>query len=280
MAELPKPELAIFLSVVVVFVAAGIVGILQLRVNGDRYGRLLAPLISLGVALEAVLLIFRAATIKAVPLTGLFESMIVLTMVFGLIYLLLGIVVTAVWFGSTMVWLILGMTVLTAIAAEPSAQASAIAATPWAVAHGIAMVLGGACIAFAAVCAFLYLFGIGKLKRKEVMKVLGKVPNIERLERMNILAAGAGFVLLTLGIASGLGLTTLLKTGLVRWLTDVKVICTIAAWGLLGVILLLDHIGVLSNKTRTYVTVAAFVLVAFAILGAAVLGVTQHNFSV
>ncbi len=280
MAELPKPELAVFLSVVVVFVAAGIVGILQLRVNGDRYGRLLAPLISLGVALEAVLLIFRAAAIKAVPLTGLFESMIVLTMVFGLIYLLLGIVVTAVWFGSTMVWLILGMTVLTAIAAEPSAQASAIAATPWAVAHGIAMVLGGACIAFAAVCAFLYLFGIGKLKRKEVMKVLGKVPNIERLERMNILAAGAGFVLLTLGIASGLGLTTLLKTGLVRWLTDVKVISTIAAWGLLGVILILDHIGVLSNKTRTYVTVAAFILVAFAILGAAVLGVTQHNFSV
>lgn len=280
MAELPKPELAVFLSVVVVFVAAGIVGILQLRVNGDRYGRLLAPLISLGVALEAVLLIFRAAAIKAVPLTGLFESMIVLTMVFGLIYLLLGIVVTAVWFGSTMVWLILGMIVLTAIAAEPSAQASAIAATPWAVAHGIAMVLGGACIAFAAVCAFLYLFGIGKLKRKEVMKVLGKVPNIERLERMNILATGVGFVLLTLGIASGLGLTTLLKTGLVRWLTDVKVMCTIAAWGLLGVILLLDHIGVLSNKTRIYVTIGAFILVAFAILGVAVLGVTQHNFSV
>jgi len=283
MFELPMPEMVVFAFVIVIYLTAAIVGILQLLAGGEKYKRFLLPLVSLVVTLEAVILIFRAIAIKAVPLTGLFESMIVLTIVFGLIYLLFSIAIEQVWFGSVMVWVILVMILMAGAVARPASEPHPVAATPWAIAHGIAMVLGGASITFATTSAFLYLLGIHKLKRKKVMQVLGRVPNIEKLERMNLFGVRTGFVLITIGLISGLGLASLrlatLGTSIVEWLTDGKVVCTIAAWVLLAMVLVLNRLLLLKGKTRAYMTMAAFVLVLFAILGVTVLGATQHDFS-
>lgn len=279
MLELPMPEMVIFIFVVVVYLAAAIVGILQLLAGGEKYKRFLWPLVLLAVTLEVVLLIFRAVAIKAVPLTGLFESMVVLTIVFGLIYLLLRGAIRQVWFGSVVVWVILGMVLMAATVAKPASEAHAVAATPWAIAHAITMILGGASIMFATTSAFLYLLGNHRLKLKKVMQVLGRVPNIEKLEQMTLFGIRAGFVLFTIGLISGLGLIWLLGTGIFEWLTDGKVICIIAAWGLLGIMLLLNRMLLLKGKARAYMTIAVFVLVLFAILGASILGTTQHNIS-
>jgi ABC-type uncharacterized transport system permease subunit len=273
------PEIIVFLSAVFIHVTAAIVGILQVLAGGQRYRRFLPPLVSLAVALEAVILIFRAVALKAIPLTGLFESMIVLTIVFGLIYLFFSIFIQQVWFASVMVWTILTMIVMAGIVAKPAAEPDEIAATPWAIAHGIAMILGGASITLAAASAFLSLLGRSRLKRKEVMQVLGKVPNIEKLERMNLLGVRVGFVLLTIGQIGGLGLASKPGAGIVAWLTDIKVICTIAAWILLGIILVLSRMLLLKDKMKAYLTVVAFMLILFAILGVTILGATQHDFT-
>lgn len=263
----------------VLFLAAALVGVLQLLAGSEKYRRFLRPLILLAVVLEVVLLIFRAVAIKAVPLTGLFESMIVLTVVFGLVYLLLSTAIRQVWFGSIMAWIIFAMVLMAGIVAKPVSEAHEAAATSWAIGHGITMILGGASIMFATASAFLYLLGRGRLKRKEIIQVLGRVPNIEKLEQMTLLGIKAGFVLITIGLISGLGLVWLLGTDIFEWLTDVKVVCIIAAWGLLGVMLLPARMLLLKGKTRAYMTIAVFVLLLFAILGVTVLGVTQHNFS-
>lgn len=279
MLGLPTPEIIVFLSAVLIHLVAAIVGILQLLAGGRKYKRFLSPLVSVAVALEVVILIFRAVALKAIPLTGLFESMIVLTIVFGLIYLFFSIAIGQVWFGSVMAWVILTMIVMAGIVAKPAAEPDAIAATPWAIAHGIAMILGGASITFATASAFLSFLGSRKLKRKEVMQVLGKVPNIEKLERMNLLGVRVGFVLLTIGLIGGLGLVSKPGTGIVAWLTDVKVICTIAAWVLLGIILVLSRMLLLKDKMKAYMTVVVFMLILFAILGVTILGATQHDFT-
>lgn len=279
MLELPMPEMVIFIFVVVVYLTAAIAGVLQLLDGGKKYKRFLPPLISLAVTLEAVILILRAVALKAIPLTGLFESMIVLTVVFGLVYLLLSSAIRQVWFGSVMAWIIFAMILMAGTVAKPVSEAHAIAATPWAIAHGIAMILGGASIMFATASAFLYLLGRGKLKRKEIIQVLGRVPNIEKLEHMNLFGARISFALLTIGLISGLGLASVVGTGIAGWLADGKVVCIIAAWILLGMILLLNRMLLLKGKARAYMTIVIFVLLLFAILGVTVLGVTQHNFS-
>ena len=276
--ELPMPEIIIFIFVIVVYLTAAIVGVLQLLAGGEKYKRFLWPLVLVAVSLEAVLLVFRAVAIKAVPLTGLFESMVVLTIVFGLIFLFLSSAIQQVWFGSVMVWVILGMFLMAGTVAKPASEVHDVAATPWAIAHGVTMILGGASIMFATASAFLYLLGNHRLKLKKVMQVLGRVPNIEKLEQMTLFGIRAGFILITIGLISGLGLIWLLKTGIFEWLTDGKVIFIIAAWGLLGIVLMLDRMLLLNGKARAYMTIAIFVLVLFAIL-VSVLGATQHDFS-
>ncbi len=281
MLGLSIPEIIIFAFVITLFLAAAIAGILQLPAGGEKYKRFLLPLVSLAVTLEAVMLIFRAVAIKAVPLTGLFESMIVLTIVFGLIYLFVSIAIQQVWFGSVMVWVIFGLIILAAIVAEPASEAHAAAATPWAIAHGIAMILSGAAAMLATASAVLYLLGRRKLKQKKVLQVIGRVPNIESLERMNLFGLKACFVLMTFGLAGGVGLAATsasLNMTAFDWLTDPKIVLITLAWLLLGSILALWRMVKLREKTIAYVTLLTFALILFAVVGTSVFCGSDHNF--
>lgn len=283
MPELPLPETVTFVLVVVTYFAAAVIGVLQLRPRGEKYSRFLLPLVSLAVTLEAVILIFRAVTIKAVPLTGLFESMIVLTIVFGLTYLFLRIAIQQVWFTSVMVWVLLVLVLLAAIVAKPAAQAHSAASTPWAIAHAIAMILAGAAAMLAMASAVLYLYARRKLKRKNLLEVLGKMPNIEELERMNLFGLKSCFVLMTFGLASGIGLAAATSTSLNRtaldWLTDAKIVLILVVWLLLGAILALWKTTKLKEKTIAHVTLVAFALILFAVVGTSIFCSTGHNFS-
>ena len=282
MFDLPFPEMAVFILVVVICLAATVVGVLQLFSRGEKLRRSLLALVALVITLEAVILIFRAIAIKAVPLTGLFESMIVLTIVFGLIYLFLSIAIHRVWFSSVMVWVMLLLVLMSGIVAEPASQAHEAASTPWAIAHAIAMILGGASAMLAASSAVLYLFAQRKLKQKKLLPVLGKVPNIEKLERMNLLGLKSCFVLMTFGLASGIGLaatTTSLNMTTLDWITDAKIVLITVVWLLLGTIIALWKIAKLKKKTIAHVTLIAFALILFAVVGTSVFCGTGHNFA-
>jgi ABC-type uncharacterized transport system permease subunit len=279
MLGLPIAEIVLLIFIMAFYLAAAIVGVLQLLTAGERYKPLLLPFVSLALILEVVILIFRAVTIKAVPLTGLFEFMIVLTIVFGLVYLYLSTTIRQVWFASVMVWIIFAMVLVTVIIAEPASKMHEVATTPWAIAHGATMLLGAASIMFAATSAFLYLLGSYRLKRKQIIQVLGRVPNIEKLEKMILLGAGAGFVLIALGIISGIGLVLAMKTSILEWLADIKVICILTAWILLGVELVLARFSLIKGKVKAYITMIVFALILFAILGVTILGITRHDFA-
>ncbi len=279
MLNLSAPEAVVFVMAVLAQAAAGVVAVLQLRPGRRRYDALPAALVLATVVLSAGLLVLRGLSIRAIPLTGLFESLIVLTVIFGVLYLSLRSAFEQVWFASVMIWVILGMIVAAAFVARPAAKPVELAATPWAVAHATAMILASASVMFAAANSGLYLLGSYRLKHKRIAQVLGRIPNMETLTRMNRLAARLGFVLLTVGVLSGLGLVSLLGTGVAKWLMDVKVLCILAAWSLLGLVVILDRLRLLQVKVRAYVTILAFGLLLFAMIGVTVAGATRHKFS-
>jgi ABC-type uncharacterized transport system permease subunit len=278
MFKLPLPEMIIFFLVAVIYIFAAVIGLFQLFPGGKKYHHFLLPFVSLAVSLEAVILIFRAVSIKALPLTGLFESLIVLTVIFGLLYLFLNIFIQQVWFGSLMVWIILVLYLIAGIFAQPAAEPLKIATTPWALVHGISMIMGGVSIILAAVSSFLFLLGRNKLKSKEVVKIIGRVPNIEKLEHMALFGVRAGFVFITIGIICGLGLVATTGRDFAAWLIDLKVIFIFAAWILSGTILILNFLFPLKGNTKALLTLLLFVFVVFAIIGVTLLSTTQHNF--
>jgi len=278
MLKLPLPELIIFVCVIAAYVGAAVAGVLQLLAKSEKSRRFPVPLVALAVALEAVILIFRAVAIKAVPLTGSFESMIVLSIVFGLTFLFLSIVIHRVWFSSVMVWVMLVIVLLAAVVARPASQASEMASTPWVIAHAISMILAGAAAMLATASAVLYLYSRRKLKRKDLLGVLGKVPNVEKLERMNLLGIKLCFILLTFGLVSGIGLSISLKMTSRAWLTDPKIVLIEIVWLLLGVILVLWKTIKLKEKSIAYMTLVAFALILFAVVGTSVFCGTKHDF--
>jgi ABC-type uncharacterized transport system permease subunit len=208
--------------------------------------------------------------------------MVVLTIVFGLIYLLLSSAIRQVWFGSVMVWAIVGMVLMAGTVAKPASEAHEAAATPWAIVHGIAMILAGVATMLATASALLYLLGRRKLKQKKVMQVLGKVPNFEKLEQMNLLGLKACFVLLTFGLVSGIGMAAANSAALGipahAWLADAKIVLIMVVWVLLGTILALRHKITLKGKKVAYATLVVFFLIVFAIVGTTVFCGTKHDF--
>jgi ABC-type uncharacterized transport system permease subunit len=278
MFKLPLPELIVFAVVIASYLAAAAAGVLQLLSGGEKYRRFLLPLVALAVTLEAVILIFRAVTIKAVPLTGSFESMIVLTIVFGLTYLFLSIGIQKVWFGSVMVWVMLVLILLAAAVAKPASQAYAMASTPWAIAHGISMVLAGAAAMLATASAVLYLYSRRKLKRKDLLGVLGKVPNIEKLEHMNLFGVKSCFIMLTFGLVTGIGLSVSLGWTGRDLLTDPKIVLIVIVWLLLGAMLVLWKTVKLKEKTIARLTIVVFALILQAVVGTSIFCGTGHDF--
>ncbi len=282
MSGLPTSEFVVFVSMVVIYIAAAITGVLQVVATGRKYRRFLVALVGAAITLEIVILLLRGIAINAVPLTGLFESMIVLTVVFGLIYLFLSITIKQVWFDCVVVWIILLMVLTAGSVAAPAAQPWAIAATPWAIAHGIAMILGGASLTFAAASAALYLLGRNKLKNKKVLHILGKMPDLEKLELMNLRSLEACFLLVTFGMAGGIGMAVINSAALgmsfANWLTDPKIVLILIIWTLLSITLILKRTIALKGKTIAYLTITAFVLILFALVGTAVFCGTRHNF--
>lgn len=279
MRDLSVPEIAVLLLCVAAHLTAGVVASLQLVAKGRRSGAMFAPLLLTAVVLDAAMLGLRALSIGAVPLTGLFESLLLLALVLGVLCLLLRPTVDQVWFSSVMAWVILGMILAAALVAKPASKPQAVAATPWALAHATAMILASASIMFAAASSVLYLLGSHRLKRKKIVLVLGRIPNLETLARMNRAGMRVGFLLLALGVVTGLCLAFLHGPGIVPWLLDVKVICIVLAWSLLGAILILDRLRLLKGKARAYATLVVFGLLLVAVVGATVTGATQHRFS-
>jgi len=277
MLKLPPSELIIFTCVIAASFGAAVAGVLQLLARFERCKRFPVPLVALAVTLEAVMLIFRAVEIKAVPLTGSFESMIVLSIVFGLTFLFLSIAIHKVWFSSVMVWVMLVLILLAAVVARPASQASEMASTPWAIAHAVSMILAGAAAMLATAGAVLYLYARRKLKQKDLLGVLGRVPNVEKLEHMNLLGLRLCFILLTFGLVSGIELSISLKLTSRAWLTDPKIVLIEIIWLLLGIILVLCKTAKLKERTIAHVTIVTFALLLFAVVGTSVFCGTRHD---
>jgi ABC-type uncharacterized transport system permease subunit len=283
MLQLPTGERHVFITVLVIYFISSILAVRQLHRSDDKCRRMLISLVALAVSLQSLILVFRSVAIQAIPLTSLFESMIVLSIAFGLTFLFLSIVIRQIWFSSVMIWFIFGLVLLSAFAASPASQLQSFAKTPWVVLHGLSMSLSGAAIAFSGALAALFLITRRNLKSKKIFRIIGKMPNIEKLELFNVIGIKVAFVLLTFGWISGAGMAIIrsadISLSFHDWITDSKIILVMVAWLLLGAILGLRHILELRGRIVAQMTLVACFLIIFAIIGSEIFCGTGHEFS-
>jgi ABC-type transport system involved in cytochrome c biogenesis permease subunit len=132
--------------------------------------------------------------------------------------------------------------------------------------HVLCSLLSYVAFLVACVSGALFLIQERQLKRKTMGLLFHRLPSLERLDRINFLAIGIGFVLLSAGVASGfVGAETLLG----RWWTgDVKERLTLILWLTYCLLWFVRLRATLRGRRVALWSVLGFSLVLFTFVGA------------
>ncbi len=214
-----------------VYLAATVAALLGLALPAPPAGRVASVLLLVGAVVHAVAFTSLHAATPPPPLTNLpaaASMMAWMAVVFCLLLMLRG--------------RLLGLAALVAplafvavvfagerLALQGALPPSAPAAGAWAHLHVILASAGFALLGVAGLAGLLFLAAEGRLKSKRPAAWGRRLPSLEVLDRINVVALAVGFPLLTLAVVAGL-LWSRTLTGRL-WPGGAHVIGLLAAWG-------------------------------------------------
>ena len=159
-----------------------------------------------GLAAHTIYLVIRSRHSGLPPLlSSSHDWMLVLAWIAVLFYLVLSAVDRNLLVGMFLLPLVLVL-IASAYFISDSPNTVMDAAPQWKMLHAALLVFGIAGVIMGIVLSMMYLFQHYRLKHKHPMKPGLKLPNLERLARMNWWAVVLSVPLLTLGLATGVGL--------------------------------------------------------------------------
>lgn len=237
-------------------------------------------LTALGWIVHTAYLANLAAQGRAVPVTGLRNSLLVLAWILVAIDLYL-VVRSARRLAVGLFVLPLVLIVLALAAWSPGGGWSQSNAwlTFWGTVHGLLLLLGAVstCVAFLA--GLMYLWQADRLKSKRLPKPGFALPSLEQSERWNRGAITLAFPLLTAGMFIGLALIVATRQAggaTLAW-TDPKVVSTVLMWILFAGLLHARYRPDWRGKRVMLLTVLAFAFLAFAMVGVGLILPTAHG---
>lgn len=202
------------------------------------------------------------------PIQTQFDSLITVSWLITLVYLYLLLRERRLGAGIFLLPLSLGLCLFAGTVAERGSRAEDSSQQVIAVAHGLLLLVGTVFVAIALATALMYLVKTRQLKRSGWWTAL-KLPNLERLDRLNTVAVSIAWPMMTVGIGLGFLLGELKYT-------DPKVISTMAAWVLFTALAHLRYQPSHRGRRIAVLSVVAGALVLFSVLGDPLFG-TSHQ---
>jgi ABC-type uncharacterized transport system permease subunit len=142
--------------------------------------------------------------------------------------------------------------------------------------HVSLALLGYAAFAVAAAYGFLFLVLYRELKGGRFSIFYGKLPPLEVLERMMTVALLVGFLALTGAVvAGGVWAHELYRE---RWLSDPKIVVTLAVWALYGAALLLRRLRRWRGRQTAFVSLAGLGAILFSLMAVNLFFTDFHGF--
>lgn len=143
-------------------------------------------------------------------------------------------------------------------------------ASIWLGLHTLGVYLGATSLAIAAVAGGMFLFAQRRLHAAPSPDN-PPIASLERIERVNIIASGVGFGLLTLGLITGLVIVTGGPTRLGHgWWHSPKIVLSTTAWLICAVVMNVRHGSSFRGKRAAWLSIAGLVvlLATFAVVNA------------
>ena len=200
---------------------------------------------------------FHVAALAQLPLVGLAPAVSTLALCFAILQVLsertLKTSAVALFTGPLAAGLV-GLALLIGLGPEYGS-----ARDTWLVMHVALSFLGLALLGLAFFAAALYLLQFRELKSKRFGQVFQLFPPLERLDRLNLVALGAGFPILTIGVLLAIGYT-------IRFAGGVEVAKAQAVWGLftwvvLGWAVWIRHVRHWGGRRAAFASIAGFAAV-------------------
>jgi ABC-type uncharacterized transport system permease subunit len=241
-------------------------------------------LTALGWVVQTVYLANLAWVDRTLPITTVFESLLVLSWIFAAIGLYLMIrSPKPVAVGLFVLPMVLALVVLAGRFAPRQASWGhwGGATTFWGIVHGVFLLAGAVstCVAFAA--GLMYLVQSNRLKHKRRPRFGFTLPSLEQSERVNRGAITLAFPLLTFGLLIGVVLSLVTRSqahGAVPGWTDPKVLSALMMWVVFAVLLHARFRPAMRGRSVVVLTIVAFAFLVFTWVGVEVLHLpTAHG---
>jgi len=131
----------------------------------------------------------------------------------------------------------------------------------WQGVHLAGVYLGTAFAAIAAVAGGMYLYVERRLKRKADLRGIGRLASLETLETLIIRSATLGFVLLTVGLVSGLVILTDRGQAMtLAWWYSPKIVLATSAWLVYALLMNVRHTTHFRGPRAAWLSIAGLVL--------------------
>ena len=146
----------------------------------------------------------------------------------------------------------------------------------WLPVHTILCFLGNAIFLMSFLISIVYLVVEGRIKKKSLPSITGKLPSLETLDSLNERCMSYGFPFLTAGIITG-SLWAGFAWGS-YWSWDPKEVFSLTTW-IVYAILLHNRLAIGWRGRRTaYLMIVGFVMIVFTFLGVTFLTGGRHSY--
>jgi len=206
--------------------------------------------IALGFLFQTAFLSVRGRALGRCPITNLFEVFIFLAWSVSLIYLLVGPTYRLSLMGAFTAPLVFALQTFALLAPIDVPYAIRRAPAPWLELHASVSLIAYGAFALACVAGLMYLVQERHLKRHELNSMFYHFPPLTDLFAAITRLLWLGFVLLTLGIATGF------FTG--QPLPYIKIAWSLGVWIFYAAILLARHLGTTAPRRIAALCVVAF----------------------
>jgi ABC-type uncharacterized transport system permease subunit len=252
-------------SAAAVYLGAGLMAGLGMALETQRLERASVVLLGLGTVIQGVSFLLLHSAENPPPLTDLSWSFSFMTWIGAVFYLLLlrrsrlqrlaVLIAPGAFLG-----------VFLAALRTPGAASAARAATgSWPHTHVLLASAGLSLLALAGLAGAIFLIEHKRLKSKRPIDRRLPLPSLEALDKVNAVTLSAGFLLLTLGVISGM--FWLQAVNGKPWTGTAHETWSMVAWAVYGVLVTARFVAHQGSRRAAASAVGGFAFLFFAVIG-------------
>jgi len=264
-------ELALFF-----YVAATIIGIIELFKDRKIISNIMFFLVSVGFSLHTVNIVYRYVEAGYIPVTNFHESTSFFSWSIILIFFLLQFRYRVRILSSFVMPVVLLLMISSSMLSEEIRPLGPVLQSYWLIIHTVIAFLGNAAFALAFGVGTMYLVQEHYVKSKHLGELFARLPSLQTLDELNYRLITLGFPLLTLAIITGSLWAETAWGSFWRW--DPREVWSLVTWFIYAIVLHARLVAGWRGKRAAILSIAGFITILIAFFSIKLLHKGLHVF--